>query len=54
MPTYNFSFKAQDASGSSLFGCLGEGGEAILGMKARDLYAIKDDFEALKSINLSK
>lgn len=35
VPTYNFSIRVSDCSGSLMLGCFGEIGETILGMNAR-------------------
>ena len=53
VPTYNFSFKVQDCSGSMILGCLGEAGENILKMKANDFYTIHEDHEAVKAHTMS-
>ena len=50
VPTYNFAFKVQDCTGSTLVQCLGESGEAILGMKATDFHAIHSDTEYVKAM----
>ena len=52
-PTYNFGIKVQDCSGSTTIQCLGDTGEAVLGLTAADLYQLRDDFEEMKTLNLS-
>ena len=52
VPTYNFSFKVQDCSGEVILQCLGESGEAVLGMKATDFYHISEDLEEVKTLGL--
>jgi hypothetical protein len=37
-PTYNFSFKFSDISDNSFINCLGESGEAIMGVPCKQLY----------------
>ena len=42
-PTYNFSVKISDCSGSIALSCFGEIGETILGINARKFFEIHED-----------
>lgn len=49
-PTYNFSFKVQDCSGTLIINCLGEAGESILGIPANQVYEMGDNYEQQKAL----
>ena len=53
VPTYNFSFKAQDCTGSLMLSCLGESVESIMGMKCTEFYNIHEDVEAVKTLGVA-
>ena len=52
-PTYNFSFRVRDYYGSTILNCLGEAGDSILGLPANQIYEMREDYEAMKALNLS-
>ena len=54
MPTYNFSIKISDVSGSLTAGILGEIGDSILEMSCKEFYDIHQDVEALKNLRSSQ
>ena len=47
-PMYNFALRLSDFTGSVTVQCLGEVGEAFMGMPASQFYGIKDDMEKVK------
>ena len=47
---YNFALKVSDFTGSLLVQCLGETGDAFLGMRADQFYGVKDDLEQVRDI----
>ena len=49
-PTYNFTIKISDPSGTLTCNILGDVGDSILGMPCKELYEIHQDVEALKNV----
>ena len=50
VPTYNFGIAVADCSGNVVLNCLGEIGEAILGMSGPDFYNIHEDINNVKAL----
>ena len=48
VPTYNFTVRVTDHTDSITLQCLGEVGQAFLGMDATDFHAIHEDMEQVK------
>ena len=49
VPTYNFSVKVSDMSGTEIVQCMGDIGEAFMGMSCTEFYQIRDDLEQIKA-----
>lgn len=45
VPTYNFSYKVSDCSGTMTLQCLGEAGDKVLGIDCKTLYNIHQELE---------
>lgn len=54
VPTYNFSIKVSDCSGSISIGCFGEIGETVLGINCQQFFAIHEDAHAVKELTLNR
>ena len=54
VPTYNFSMAIQDHSEQRIVNCLGEVGEAILGMKCNEFYTLHEDLDQVKQLGLAQ
>ena len=54
IPTYNFSFRVSDCSGSLVLSCFGEIGETILGMNATEFQAMHEDAAAVKDLTMNQ
>jgi len=52
-PTYNFSIRVSDCSGSIILSCFGEIGDTILGMNAREFYKMHEDTAAVKDLTMN-
>ena len=48
VPTYNFTIRISDCSGTLMLGCFGEIGEKILGISAREFYSFHEDTAKVK------
>lgn len=53
VPTYNFSIRVSDCSGSVVVGCFGEVGESILGITAKAFFAMHEDIHAVKDLTMN-
>ena len=49
VPTYNFTVKVSDLSATISLQCLGEVGQAFIGIACNDLYHIREDPEQIKA-----
>ena len=54
VPTYNFSIRVSDCSGSLTVGCFGEIGETILGINAQQFFAMHEDIFAVKDLTMNR
>ena len=54
VPTYNFSVKVSDCSGTLMLGVFGEIGESVLGMTAREFLAIHEDTHQVKDLTMNR
>ena len=54
VPTYNFSFRVSDCSGSLMLSCFGEMGETILGISAREFRAMEENSAAVKDLTMNR
>ena len=54
IPTYNFSFRVSDCSGSLVLSCFGEIGETILGINASEFQAMHEDSQAVKDLTMNR
>lgn len=54
VPTYNFSIRISDCSGSVLLSCFGEIGETILGINANEFFAMHEDTFAVKDLTMNR
>lgn len=52
VPTYNFSIRVSDCSGTLMVSCFGEIGETILGINAKSFYAIHEDTAKVKDLTM--
>ncbi len=52
-PTYNFSIKVSDCSGTIMLSVFGEIGETILGISAREFHKIHEDTAAVKELTMN-
>ena len=52
VPTYNFSIRVSDCSGTLMVSCFGEIGETILGITAREFYKIHEDTQKVKDLTM--
>ena len=50
VPTFNFSAKVSDYTRDLMVSIIGEAGESFLGIKATDIFAMKDDTDQIKSL----
>lgn len=50
VPTFNFSMRVSDMSSTLTVGCLGEMGEDLLGMSAKDFYEIRSNIDEIKEV----
>ena len=53
VPTYNFTIRISDCSGTMMVGCFGEIGETILGMSAREFFRIHEDTAKVKDMTMN-
>lgn len=54
MPTYNFSIRVSDCSGTIMLGCFGEVGETVLGINAREFFQMHEDTFAVKDLTMNR
>ena len=54
MPTYNFSIRVSDCSGSLTVSCFGEIGQTILGINARKFFEMHEDIAAVKDLTMNQ
>ena len=54
VPTYNFTIRVSDCSGSLMLSCFGEIGETILGINAREFFAMHEDSFAVKDLTMNR
>ena len=54
VPTYNFTIRVSDCSGSAMLSCFGEIGETILGINAREFFAMHEDAQAVKDLTMNR
>lgn len=53
VPTFNFSIKVSDCSGSLMLSCFGEIGETILGINAKEFFAMHEDTVEVKDLTMN-
>ena len=52
-PTYNFSIRVSDCSGTLIVSCFGDIGDAILGKTAREFHQMHEDVAAVKELTMN-
>ena len=54
VPTYNFSVRISDCSGTIMLSVFGEIGETLLGLNAREFFALHEDAAAVKDLAMNQ
>jgi len=54
VPTYNFTVRISDCSGSLTMSCFGEIGETILGINCQQFFAMHEDTYAVKDLTMNR
>lgn len=54
VPTYNFSVRISDCSGTITLSCFGEIGQSILGINAKEFFAMHENIQAVKDLAFEK
>ena len=53
IPTYNFSIRVSDCSGTLILSCFGDIGDSILGINAREFHQMHEDVAAVKELTMN-
>ena len=54
VPTYNFSVRISDCSGSLSLSVFGEQGQGLLGISAKEFFAMHEDIAAVKELAMNR
>lgn len=54
VPTFNFTVRISDCSGTLTLSCFGDIGQSILGITAKEFFAMHEDVHAVKELAMNK